>query len=130
MGGNSLAPLGGHRGAGVTDIPNYIDDQEVLHRRIHPLFVRPDGQPSSQAFRDPRMSVDRARYWEVNLTLREHANCGVAGLTASIARAIGQEVVSDAQLLNPAHALVLGAKPKSIARKLARASSWVMPCPG
>lgn len=116
--------------AGVKDIPDEIDDTEHLNRRIHPEFVKPDGSVSSQAFTDTELSVDRASYWAAAETLRGYNGYGVAGIIASFARSLQQEVVSDKLLLNPAHALVKGKKTKSIARGLARSASWVIHCGG
>lgn len=64
MGSDAPDPLGYHRRAGVIEVPGVVADEEPLHRRIHPTFVRPDGSVSSQAFRDREMSVDRGLYWE------------------------------------------------------------------
>lgn len=72
------------------------------------------------------MSVDRAAYWEVSLTLQGYQGYGVTVLLASVAREHQQEVVSDKELLNPAHALVKGRKSKATARALAKASTWVV----
>jgi len=110
--------------AGVDNIPDDIADTEVLNRRIHPDFVRPDGSVSSQAFTDTELSVDRAMYWDVAETLRGYNGYGVASIVASFARGLQQEVVADKLLLNPAHALVKGKKSKSIARALARSAIW------
>jgi len=109
------------------DVPKAVADEEPLHRRIHPTFRRPNGALSSQAFGDPSMSVDRAHYLEVEQTLEGYEECGVARLITFRARQLGQEVVSDKQLLNLAHALVKGKKTKAIARALARAASWSVP---
>ena len=108
------------------EIPDEISDEESLHRRIHPTHIHPDGRLSSQSFRDPEMSVDRADFWPVENTLQGYQGCGVAVLQAIDARNLGQEVLSKKELLNPAHAVVIGKKPKSIARNLARAAAWVL----
>ncbi len=108
------------------EIPPEVDDTEPLHRRIHPTFVHPTGRISSQAFTDRDMSVDRGRYREVSETMQNCAGFGIAGFLAEAARKLGQEVRADPELLNEAHALVVGKKTKSIARKLARASDWVV----
>jgi hypothetical protein len=114
--------------ASVNDIPDEIADDETLHRRIHPHFVRPDGRPSSQAFTDAEMSVDRAAYWEVTQTLHGYQGYGVASIVTSFARGLQQEVVADKELLNSAHALVKGKKTKGTARALARSANWVVEC--
>ncbi len=108
------------------EIPAEVEDTEPLHRRIHPTFVHPSGRISSQAFTDREMSVDRGRYREVSETLRNCKGFGMARFLAEAARNFGQEVRADPELLNPAHALVVGKKTKSVARKLARASEWVV----
>lgn len=110
----------------ASSIPDDVADAEPLHRRIHPTFVKPDGSVSSQAFVDPEMSVDRANYWSVPLTLRGYHGYGVTALQTAVAREHQQEVISDKELLNPAHALVKGKKGKTIARALAKASAWVV----
>ncbi len=110
----------------MTEIPDLVADDEPLHRRIHPTFKKDDGTVSSAAFTDPEMSVDRGSYCDLEQTLLGSSGYGVAVLLTATARGYGQEVVSDPVLLNPAHALVRGEKPKSIARKLARASMWIV----
>jgi len=108
------------------DIPDVVAEEEPLHRRIHPTFLKPDGSVSSQAFQDPEMSVDRGRYRALVDTLRGFPRYGVACLITFAVRQLGQEVLPAKELFNPAHALVKGDKPKSIARKLAKASDWVV----
>lgn len=115
---------------GFSAIPEEVDDSEMLHRRIHPTFVRPDGSVSSQAFRDERMSVDRASFRTVQESLHCWATHGLVALLAAFARNLEQEVLADKELLNPAHALVIGRKNKTAAHKLARAASWVAPVGG
>jgi hypothetical protein len=79
----------------VIEVPELVGDDEPLHRRIHPTFVKPDGSISSQAFRDPSMSVDRGNYWDIELTLRAYTGYGVACLVAAVAREHQQEVIAD-----------------------------------
>lgn len=110
----------------MIDIPQEIDDEEVLNRRIHPTFVKPDGRPSSQAFKDPEMSVDRAKYRPPDESIHQYPEYGLAGFDAALARELEQKVESQPELLNPAHAVVRGKKSKSVARRLARAASWVI----
>lgn len=104
------------------DVPSAISDDEKLHRRIHPTFIKPDGSLSSQAFTDPEMSVDRAEFRSLDETLDGCPNHGCAAVETGFARGLDQEVVADPMLLNPAHALVNGKKTKSIARRLAKNS--------
>jgi hypothetical protein len=129
MGRDTADAMGHDRGAGVIMVPNHVADDERLHRRIFPGFVRSDGSVSSQAFVDPEMSVDRARYAALSETLANFPEHGLAVLVASYARGLGQEVIADKQLLNEAHALVRGQKTKSLARRLARGAEWVVRIP-
>ena len=110
----------------MTPVPDEVRDQEILHRRVHPTFFRPDGSISSQAFRDDEMSVDRAAFRRVEETLAGYGGYGIAALGTTTARNLGQRVLADPLPLNPAHALVRGRKTKSISRRLARSASWVV----
>lgn len=116
---------------GREEVSEIADDERLL-RRIHPTQVDGD-RLSSSAFKDPEMSVDRAALLsspQVALSKAKHASHGLAELVARAARAMEQEVVHDPQeLFEPewAHSLVKGAKPKSIARRLAAASSLIIP---
>lgn len=129
MAGDSPAALGDHRRDDLTAVPDEVRDEEILHRRVHPTFIRPDGSISSQAFRDEEMSVDRAAFREVEETLAGYRGYGIAALGAAAARNLGQAVLADPLPRNPAHALVRGRKSKSTSRKLARAASWVVELP-
>jgi hypothetical protein len=111
----------------MTVAPKDIDDKEQLNRRIHPTFVKPDGTVSSQAFTDLKMSVDRAEYRKPKESLLNYNGYGLAGFLTQIARKIGQDVYSEPELLNFAHAIVEGKKTKSIARSLVKAATWVVP---
>ena len=63
MGGDPIDSLGCNgRGSVSDDVPDVVADDEMLNRRIHPDFFRPDGRISSQAFRASELSVDRAKY--------------------------------------------------------------------
>lgn len=108
-----------------SSIPNCIEDSEPLHRRIHPSQVKRDGQISSAAFKDPEASVDRGRYRSVQQSLENYPEHGLARIHADEARSLGQDVVADPELLNPAHALIRGRKPRKIARALAERAEWV-----
>lgn len=110
----------------MSSVPPTVADEEPLHRRIHPTFQRPDGTISSAAFTDPEMSVDRGHYRSIEESLENYGTFGLAVLLASAARQLGQTVVADPDLLNPAHALVRGHKSRSVARSLARASAWMV----
>jgi hypothetical protein len=71
------------------------------------------------------MSVDRlALLANANDALAEWPNCGLARLVTGEIRQLGLQVEADPLPNKPAHALVLGKKTKSIARRLARMASW------
>jgi hypothetical protein len=106
-----------------------VEDAEILHRRIHWSQVKSDGSVCSAAFTDPEMSVDRANLRKAEETLQGFTGYGVAALVAGFARSLEQEVREDPTLLNKAHALVAGKKPKSTQKKLARAARWVVRVP-
>lgn len=114
----------------MTEIPIVVADDEALHRRVRPEFVKPDGSVSSQAFTDHNLSVDRAAYCDVASTLRGFQSTGVVSIVAALARELNQEVLAEPSLLNPAHALVKGKKTKSIARALARSALWAVQIDG
>ena len=111
----------------MSEVPMDISDNEQLNRRIHPTFVKPDGSLSSQAFKDPSMSVDRAEFRATSDSLLNRNGYGLAGFLTLMAREIGQNVFAQPELLNPAHAIVEGKKTKSVARSFAKASKWVVP---
>lgn len=100
-------------------------DEEELLRRIHPTQVKDCGGVSSAAFTDAELSVNRASLTSVEETLKEHPSHGVASFVTRVARELGQEVLPDPALFNPAHALVKGKKTKSVQRRLARACRLV-----
>lgn len=104
------------------DIPSTVSDDEKLYRHINPLHIKDDGTVTSAAFTDSEMSVDRAKYRELAESLESHPGWGCASFEAAFARSLKQEVISIPELLNPAHAHVVGKKTKSIARKLAKES--------
>jgi len=100
-----------------------LDDDELLWRRVHPTHIA-NGRVSSAAFSDPEMSVDVASIQvDMSITLKEGA--GVAELSAGTARSHEQQVVNQPETDNPAHAIVLGAKPKRVRRGLREASRFV-----
>lgn len=126
MGGDPIYQVGNDGRGTLTDIPNAIADSELLHRRIHPMQVKPDGTISSGAFRDSEMSVDRAQYCTSEQTLHGYESHGISAFLASYARQQGQEVVAAPELLNLAHALVNGKKSKSLAKAFAKTAIWVV----
>jgi hypothetical protein len=119
--------MGYHWRRDLSDIDPDVADAEVLHRRVHPHYVKPDGSVSSQAFTHLEMSVDRSSYCTPEQTLSEFPGMGIASFIAALARGLNQEVVSAPTIFNPAHALVKGKKTKRIAKSFARAAQWVVP---
>ncbi|MYD03817.1 MAG: hypothetical protein F4X21_02575 [Acidimicrobiia bacterium] len=95
---------------------------EILWRRIHKdHFI--DGRITTAAFKDPEMSVDIARLRvEMSLTLAD--GVGVASFSSGLAYDNGQVVFSDPVPGNPAHALVIGNKPRSIRKAFCKASAF------
>lgn len=61
--------------------------------------------------------------------LARHEGYGLAAITAGLARACGQGIARDLTPEEPAHAVVFGPKPKSVQRRLAKASVWILPPP-
>lgn len=103
-------------------------DEDILFRRIHPDLIHPDGTISKGAFRDTELSVDLAR-----MATPERARArakgpgyGLAGFSVAIARTLKQQVEHAPVPCNPAHTLVVGQKPQSIARKFAEQAKWVL----
>ena len=119
-----------------------INDDEILHRRVHYKQVKPGGavssaafkgewhfQISSAAFKDPDLSVDRACLRSAPETQMNSEIHGVAQICAGFPRGLGLQVNHDPQPENLAHALILGKKTDTIARTLAREAKWVLPVP-
>src|SRR5258708_22046157 len=113
MGGYPTREMDRNGRGAVSDIPSIVADDESLHRRVHPLFVKSDGSVSSQAFTDLEMSVDRGLYRPTQETLRGYERHGLVALIAAAARKLHQEVVAAPELFNQAHALVRRAKNKT-----------------
>jgi hypothetical protein len=111
----------------MTGIPDYVANEECLHRRVHPTFVKNDGKVSSQAFTGDELSVDRGHYRDTEDTLLNHEGYGIVGFYAEYARQLDQEVISDPLTTNLAHALVNGKKTNSVRKRFAKKSSWVVP---
>ena len=100
-----------------------IADADDLYRRIHFSQVK-DGRPTSAAFKHTELSVDLAKLTTPEQSLSGYASHGLASITAGHARSLGQDVLHDPLEANPAHALVRGTKPLSIARSLAQSAKW------
>ena len=99
-----------------------LEGSERLWRRIHPNHLR-DGRLTSAAFSGIEMSVDIARIQlDMSITLGDDA--GVAEFEASVAQELDQRTVADPLLENPAHALVIGNKSKSVKRSLREAAAF------
>jgi hypothetical protein len=128
---------------------NYVDvsslaDDVSLWRRILPWHLiydsnrqgwRPssaafdndcDGGPMSVVLGDVVLAAGR----KPDTVLAGHPGYAVAAITVALARACGQGVARDPLPAEPAHALVFGPKPKSIQRRLAKGSTWVISASG
>jgi len=125
-----------------TDDPTIRDDAG-LWRRIPPWHCVFDGnlggvRPSSAAFEDhpdgSSMSVLLAEIVAetrrgAEAILAGHEDYGLAAITAGLARACGQGVARKPRSDEPAHAEVFGKKPKSVRKRIAKGSEWVLPPP-
>jgi len=127
----------------VTGPPNDapIYDEADLWRRIPPWHCIYDNnigrwRPSSSAFADdPDGHPMSVVLTEVAIAvgrgpaqiLTGHERFSLASITAGLARECGQAVVRDPLPEEPAHGLVIGPKPKSVQRRLAKATIWVVP---
>lgn len=99
-----------------------LDGGEHLWRRIPPIHFK-DGRLTSAAFSGIEMSVDVASIQQdMSITLGDDA--GVAEFKAAAAQALDQRTVADPLPDNPAHALVVGHKSKSVRRRLREASRF------
>ncbi len=75
---------------------------------------------STAAFRDTAMSVDRVGIVQRlghDVAFTQQSGAGVAEFTAAFARVLNQQVEATPIADNPAHAEVLGAKPKQVQRQ-------------
>jgi len=104
-------------------------DSELLHRRVHPIQCKDNGVVSSAAFRDPRLSVDRAGMRSVDESLSGHPTYGLVSIETRIARGHKLEVIYQPELFNRAHTLILGKKTRAISKDLAKNSKWVRHVP-
>lgn len=126
-------------------MPNLRDDPTIsnaseLWRRIIPEWVVPDENDggyrlSSKAFQnfghDGAMSVQLAEEMQLRGlapgdALKRHPSCSLASITAGLARRCEQAVLRDPLPDGPAHALVDGKKTKSVRRKFAAATKWIV----
>jgi hypothetical protein len=129
-------------------VRNQADDSSIanewsLWRRI-PLYhvIFDDNlrrfRPTSAAFDDdPDGSSTSVVLGELvfaggrgpNEVLAGHPNFALAAITAGFARSLGLAVVRDPLPFEPAHALLVGDKTKSVKRALAKAATWIVPPP-
>jgi hypothetical protein len=100
-----------------------IPDEDKLFRRIHHTHLLPEGEVSSAAFKQPRMSVNWDKYSDAQRTADENS-AAVVALMAGGCRELNQTVehmpISSEQPDGPnqAHAEVCGNKTGAICRKL------------
>ena len=124
--------------SGYPDDPT-IPDSAELWRRIPPRHFFPDKnlgrvRPSSAAFDDDTdgsymsvvLAAEVAGPEAVLLGCQGYA---LASITTGLARECGQVISRDPLPENPAHALVVGSKPESVRRRMARGSLWVVEPP-
>ncbi len=123
-----------------TDDPTILNDAD-LWRRIPPYhFVsdptaggirissaafedHPNGTPMSVFLADVVAEIERGP----QDALAGHESFGLAAFTAGLARSCEQGVAREPLADEPAHAVVFGRKTKSVSRKLAKGSRWVVP---
>ena len=121
-----------------------IADSENLWRRIHPDWVVPDANSgalrlSSAAFDNDSkggpMSIliesimlSTARSYEAAIIGFE--GYYLAAVTAGQVRTLDQGVAKDPEPDEPAHAVVLGSKTRSVRRRLAKVARWLIPPQG
>jgi hypothetical protein len=118
-----------------------ISNSEELWRRIPPAWVVEDKnlgtrRPTSAAFRDHQDGSAMSVYLASVLTKSglgsehviagaQHSGYGIASITAGLARECGQRMVRKPEPDSPAHAEVVGEKPKSVSRRFAREARWI-----
>jgi hypothetical protein len=83
----------------------------------------PNGHPMSVVLAETAAAVGRGPAQ----ILIGHERFALASITVGLARECGQGVVRDPLPDEPAHGLVIGPKPKSVQRRLAKAAVWVIP---
>ena len=85
----------------------------------------PDGGPMSVVVGDIALAAGR----NPDTVLAGHSGYALAMITAGLVRECGQSIAADPLPTEPAHAVVFGPKPKSVQRRLAKQSIWVVPPP-
>lgn len=88
-------------------------------------------RPSSMAFKDDRDGDPTSVYLAdealtTDAVMAGHEGFGLAAITAEVVHACGLDVVRRAEPGFPYHAVLVGPKTDSVARKLARAATWVI----
>lgn len=123
------------------DDPTVLDEERLLRRIIPDHAVRDETsgklRVSSAAFR-----IRGARELSVNLEskmlddgrpvtemLNGHPNCGVASITAGVARSQNHSVARDPKVEEPAHALVCGSFSDSAVKAFKKAATWIVEMP-
>ena len=112
----------------------HIEEQENLWRRVviqpQQMYRDPDTgaiRPSSAAFKGRELSVVLEDGRNPQEYIRDKfPNYGLAQINAKLARDLNQEVKLDPVPDEPMHALVLGDKPRPIARELSLQSQWIV----
>jgi hypothetical protein len=115
-----------------------VHDDDRLHRRLAPGWVKPDGAIASVAYArngrpDPEVSVDLARLATPQETAARagRPGFGVGELVAGVPRALGLTVRHAPVEGNPAHGLIEGNTSLENCRRMARATRVVIgPAPG
>lgn len=91
---------------------------------------------SSQAFRDHPSGTPMSVHIDEILrdcglgpedVLRDHEDFALASFTAGEARSLEQKIVKDPREGQPAHAHVVGNKPKRVQKAFAKFAKWVIP---
>lgn len=108
-----------------------IDDEDFLYRRIHHLhYNKVKAEISSCAFTDLETSVDWALYTTPEETIKGYPTYHLASLQAKIPRERSQEVIHDpypdTDPDNYSHTLIIGRKPRSVAKFIALNCEFVI----
>lgn len=114
-----------------------ISDLDLLFRRLPQAWIVPGNHGrmriSSAAFKHREMSVlVQSLLLQQGRTpadvLSGFPDESLCRITAGLARELGQAVVKDTDPPHdPAHGLVIGKKPRSVANRFAREAQWVIP---
>jgi len=129
-------------------VASLADDETIesdwrLFRRISPQWLVPDGaggrRLSSAAFQNHptnplAFSVHIERVLQelglpYDSLVAGHTGYSVVAITAGLVRQHNQKIQRVADVTDPAHAHVLGAKPGSVKKAFAEAAVWVIPPP-